>query len=460
MQPAAWVHSAKSRLASLSSPTLFLCLVGLVLPNALSLGALVMDIGAPPRTAAIVAYATVALIARIVSWPLTVVLYVAVAVYDAVSTIALLFNLAPGEVGVALHLIAELNLFASPLYITLTLLVGGLIIANIAVLTMKRDLLRRGSPAVLMSAAIVFAAADFLANTSAHYHFGTLYGAGQPIDSATGNSGFNEAMTTAGGRNVLVVVVEALGHFADPAQQAFLLKSFDDPALRSRYDVSTGLATYYGSTTAAELRELCHTREPYDRVIDGLPLDCLPQRMGKLGYHTVAMHGFTGKFFERELWYPKLGFERRIFGEDLLKTTHRLCGGPFRGPCDVDLIPVIAQELQKATQPTFFYWLTLSTHVPIAPREGTPQLDCDHGGGPMHHVEVCNMTEMWSDVMSGLARMTADIPPTDILIIGDHAPPIWSKAGRRLFTPGKVTWVRLTPRVPSHLSALPEHALN
>jgi hypothetical protein len=42
--------------------------------------------------------------------------------------------------------------------------------------------------------------------------------------------------------------------------------------------------------------------------------------------------------------------------------------------------------------------------------------------------------------------MTAEIPPTEILLVGDHAPPLWSKAGRALFTPGKVTWVRLTPR--------------
>jgi hypothetical protein len=49
----------------LSNPTLFLCIAGLVLPNALSLGALVAGIGAPPRTSAIFAYATLALIARI-----------------------------------------------------------------------------------------------------------------------------------------------------------------------------------------------------------------------------------------------------------------------------------------------------------------------------------------------------------------------------------------------------------
>ena len=453
MHPTVSVQPPRLRL-SLSNPTLLLCVAGIVIPNTLSLGALIMGIGAPPRTAAIVAYAIVALIARIVPRLLTVFLYLVVAVYDAVVTIALMFNLAPGEVGLALHLSAELNLLASPLYVGLCLSLSALVVVNIAVLILKQDVLRHGSAAILMSAALIFAAADFFTNTSAHYHFGSLYGAGQPMDSAADSSGFSKAMNEASGRNVLVVVVEALGHFADPQQEAFLRQPFEDPELRRRYDVSFGTTTYYGSTTAAELRELCDTREPYARIVSGLQIDCLPQRMAARGYHTVAMHGFTGRFFNRELWYPKLGFQKQIFGEDLVEITKRQCGGPFRGPCDVDLVPLIRHELQNATEPTFFYWLTLSTHVPIAPREGTPQFGCDQGGGPMHQTEVCYMSEMWSDVMSSLARMTADIPPTDILIVGDHAPPLWSKAGRRLFTPGKVPWVRLTPNT-SRVSALP-----
>ena len=454
MQPAAAsVQPTRLRLV-LSNPTLLLCIAGIVLPNALSLGALLMGIGAPPRTAAIAAYATLVLVARIAPRPLTVALYLAVALYDAIATIALMFNLAPNEVGLALHLSAELNLFSSPLYVALGISLAILLVANIAVLTLKRDALRHGSAPVLMGACMVFAATDFLVNTSPHYHFGTLYAVGQPMESAMDSSGFNTAMSQASGRNVLVVVVEAMGQFADPKHEAFLLQAFAESDLRKRYDVSNGTTTYFGSTTSAELRELCDSREPYAAIIQGLKLDCLPQRMAARGYRTIALHGFTGKFFERELWYPKLGFETMIFGEQIAETTQRQCGGPFRGPCDVDLVPMIADELRNTTTPTFFYWLTLSTHVPIAPREGTPQLDCDRSGGVMHHVEVCYMAEMWSDVLSKLARMTADIPPTDILIVGDHAPPIWSKAGRSLFTPGKVPWVRLTPREPAQVSAL------
>jgi hypothetical protein len=42
-----------TRFAWLSNPTILLCIAGVVLPNALSLGALIAGIGSPPRTTAI-----------------------------------------------------------------------------------------------------------------------------------------------------------------------------------------------------------------------------------------------------------------------------------------------------------------------------------------------------------------------------------------------------------------------
>jgi hypothetical protein len=31
-------------------------------------------------------------------------------------------------------------------------------------------------------------------------------------------------------------------------------------------------------------------------------------------------------------------------------------------------------------------------------------------------------------------------------VVGDHAPPLWSKRGRAQFAPGQVAWYRLKPR--------------
>jgi hypothetical protein len=430
----------------LSNPTLLLCVAGVLLPNALSIGALVAGIGAPPRTTAIIAYATLLVVARIVSPAVTVALYLAIAAYDAVSTVSLLFGLAPSEIVLALNLTAQLNLFASPLYIALIIGLATLLAANILVLVRKRETLRRGNAVAMIGLAICFAAADLMTNTSAHYQFGTLYAAGKPMESAVVESGFRQAALTGGARRVVLVVVEALGHFADPAHQAILLQPFLNADLRRQYEVSFGSTTYYGSTTAAEMRELCNTRESYREVLNGKTFDCLPEQMEKRGYRTVSLHNFTGLFFGRYQWYPKLGFQQRLFSNNIEPLPLRQCGGPFRGPCDADVVPFIERQLSAVTKPTFFYWMTLSTHVPIAPHEGSPRLDCANGGGRIGHVEVCYMTELWLDLFNGLTQLARDLSGTELLLVGDHAPPLWSKAGRRLFTPGKVTWVHLRPR--------------
>jgi hypothetical protein len=434
------------RLPWLSHPTFLLCIIGVVLPNALSFGALVAGIGAPPRSAAIIGYATVVVAARVAPPLVTVVLYLGTAAYDAIATIALMFNLAPREIATALHLTAQLKLFSSPFYDTLAAGLAALVAVNIVVLVRRRDLIKRGNPAVMMGCAVCFMVVDFLANTSPHYQFGTLYAVGKPMESAVAASGFRQTALAGHSRRILLIVVEALGHFADPARQALLLQPFGDPDLNKRYRVTIGSNTYYGATTAAEMRELCNTREPYRVLLEGKTFACLPQQMAERGYQTTSLHNFKRFFFDRLEWYPKIGFDKRYFAADIAAKVSRQCGGPFLGPCDVDVVPFISRELKEATRPTFVYWMTLSTHVPVAPAEGTPRFGCAHDGGRIGHEEVCYMTEMWVDLFESIIRMTKEIPATEILLVGDHAPPLWSKAGRELFVPGQVTWVRLTPR--------------
>jgi hypothetical protein len=58
------------------------------------------------------------------------------------------------------------------------------------------------------------------------------------------------------------------------------------------------------------------------------------------------------------------------------------------------------------------------------------------------------MAELWHDFFNAVSKLALDpsIAPAEILIVGDHAPPLWSKLGRAEFAAGKVAWYRLTPR--------------
>ena len=195
-------------------------------------------------------------------------------------------------------------------------------------------------------------------------------------------------------------MVEGLGYLGDPTARRQIDSPLFEPRVTDKYRISTGSVVYYGSTTSGEMRELCDTREPYAEFTKTNGTSCLPARLRTRGYATMAVHAFHHSMFERDEWYPAVGFEKEVFGEELVKVTHRLCGNAFRGVCDADLPPIIAQEAAFSKKPKFIYWLTLNTHIPVAPGQALADFGCKKDAGIFRHVHVCEMAELWHDVFA------------------------------------------------------------
>jgi phosphoglycerol transferase MdoB-like AlkP superfamily enzyme len=196
------------------------------------------------------------------------------------------------------------------------------------------------------------------------------------------------------------------------------------------------------------MRELCETRASYSEFTKSSGDSCLPERLHRRGYTTTAVHGFYSGMFERNQWYPRIGFAKMEFGEVLVPQIRRLCGRVFRGACDADLAPLIERAAAETKTPNFIYWLTLNTHIPVVPGEALTNFDCERQDNGFGLRRVCHMAELWHDVFGAVAQLALDpsIGPAEILVVGDHAPPLWSKKGRAEFEAGKVPWYRLTPR--------------
>lgn len=449
----AWrlLSHAAARLHFLRSPTARLLLAGLILPNLLSLASLstLIDIGLPPRTTCILLYAVLAIWAQRFPAPLTAVLFLALLCYDLISTLALMFNLAPSELLAALDQAKRIHFLSSPLYICL---IGVMMVTTAFALYLltRREKLAHGNIIFLFAAALAFAALDYVTNISPQYYFGSFFGKHVPVVSAADASGFNKVAGT-NGRNVVLVIVESLGYMTDPAKRARIDEPLSATSVTRKYAVSSGTATYYGSTTSGEMRELCETRAFYSDYAPKFGYSCLPELLHQRGYNSLAVHAFSGGMFERDQWYPRVGFDKELFGSELVKKTGRVCGSAFRGACDSDLAPVIAQEARKfapADKPRFIYWLTLNTHIPVAPGDARTNFNCASPKNPFGQATVCRMAELWHDLFGAVAQLALNpaIGPADILVVGDHAPPLWSKRGRSMFAPGKVAWYRLTPR--------------
>lgn len=440
-------------LMQLSLPNAMLIAAGLLLPNLLSLASLVpgFDIGLPPRSAAIALYASLAILARSIPFALTALLFFGLLAFDMVQTLSLMFRLAPGELMRALDQASRIHFFASPLYLTLigTLMVGTL--AALACLA-RRSLLTRGNALVLFTLALAFGVIDYAGNVPLQYQFGSILGRDQPVESAAESSGFT-ASAGANGSNVVMVIVESLGYVRDSAARDRIAAPLYGADIIKDYVVTAGHTPYYGSTTSGEMRELCNTRTFYAEFVLKDGDSCLPNLLAARGYSSIAVHAFSGGMFQREKWYPIVGFDQALFGDDLVKTTRRTCGSAFRGACDADLAPMIAAASQRAAlagKPRFIYWLTLNTHIPVAPGEALTNFHCERDDNGFGVPQVCRMAELWHDVFTVVATIARDpaVAPAEILVVGDHAPPLWSRRGRAQFAPGEVAWYRLQPRQP------------
>lgn len=432
----------------ISSPTAKLLLAGLILPNLLSLATFlsIIDIGLPPRTSAIAFYGVIAISARKIPFGLTVALYLGVLAFDLVWTISLMFGLAPTEFLMAMEHAQRVHLFSSSLYVGLTATICITTIVSLMLLRRREEMVR-GNACGLFAGVIALVGVDLAANTSAHFNYNAMFGRDRPVSSAMEVSGFVEAAGS-NGRNVIVVVVESLGYLIEPNARERIAAPLSDPRIVADYTVTSGQAEYFGSTTAGEMRELCRTRTPYNEFANQSGAQCLPAALRGKGYSTFAIHGFSSGMFERREWYPKVGFDQMMFGDELLQKLPRRCGNAFRSVCDADLPPLIAKEAAKAKGPRFIYWLTLNTHIPVAPGDATANFGCTTEQPEFSPSSVCRMIELWNDLFSAVGQLAVDpaLGPSEILIVGDHAPPLWSKRGRGRFAPGQVAWYRLTPR--------------
>jgi hypothetical protein len=312
-----------------------------------------------------------------------------------------------------------------------------------------RARLCEGKLAVLAGCVAAFLPIDYASNTSPYFTFGSLLGRNLPVVTAGETSGF-DAIAGTNGRSVVYIIVESMGYLNSDAAREKIAAPLDGAAIQCRYVITSGRADYYGSTTSGEMRELCDTRSSYKEMTKELAQTCLPARLHRNGYTTLAFHGFSGEMFDRTQWYPTLGFDHMAFGENLLPKLARTCGTAFPGPCDADVANIIAMEAAKTERPKFIYWLTPNTHIPVAPGYAKTDFNCESEPGVFQRASVCRMGELWHDLFEAIAKLALDpaLAPAEILIVGDHAPPLWSRAGREQFMPGQVAWYRLTPKDP------------
>ena len=439
--------SARDSFSDRLPPAVLFATVWLILPNLVFVP--LWFVGGPPRPLAIMAYVLVGLAGRMLPiWAVAALLLAAFGL-DVVLVVSGIFNLAPTSILHAIRFLPELKIFESNQYLILTILVGVVFVTILSALGQYRRRLRQASAVPALLSAGLLMAGDHLINVSPEQEFGRYLKPTAPFHSAMAGSGLRERLANPTGRNLVMVMVESMGHLENPEHRRLLTRPFDRPGLRERYQIEMGYAPFYGSTTAAELRELCGRWARFDEFLDAPDRTCLPARLATAGYRTLSVHGFTGDLFDRRRWYPNIGFEELRFAEEMYRPGDRICDGVFAGLCDIDVADRVAGLLdQTQDRPHFIHWLTLNTHLPVIHRSDRRHLQCEGADTPLDVVMVCSMTELWIELFDGIIdiAMTERPRPTDFLIVGDHAPPFWIRRSKAMFVPGQVPWILLRDR--------------
>ena len=418
----------------------------LVLPN-LPFAAMWL-VGGPPRVIEIFVTGFIGLLIRRAPFAVQFPVFAALLAGSVMMFVSTLFSLSPKAMFYSLRFVLELRPSASVEYVVV-------VAALVATLALAWQRLRRDqsfeAPLQLLAAGFMLVAlcgVDFWASAGTRGSYRGVPSADEPFSSAATQTRFDTL--AADGNHLLIVMVEAMGVPQDPTLRAKLTRRWREADIGRIYDVRFGSTPFWGSTTYGEMRELCGRWGDYHELIEKRDQNCLPARLARQGYRTTAIHGFDEGFFKRTDWYPHVGFQQLVFREQLFDTGADKCGGVFPGACDRDVPAMIGERLKRAEGKQFVYWLTLNSHIPVPASEGLRTKDCARFDPALarDHAMICRLFSLWGDTNDGLARMLTDrdLPPTDVLIVGDHAPPFFDRSQRTQFDPARVPWVLLKHR--------------
>jgi hypothetical protein len=433
------VGDVAARLRLLHRNTILAVLVFSLLPNIIYL--LISPWLMLRRLASPLIYILFAIPALLLSAPLAYAVFLLAVLIDVYLIVSLAFDMPFSSSFAALRHLADIDLSASLLYL------GGCA-AGLALAVLMgflsnryRAQLRSASLMPALVVAFMFCGFDLSMNG-----FKPLT-VPRTFDSALQQNNITSDSIVARNRNVLIVMVEGMGAYALQDERALLERKLA-VAAGDRYTLRHGTSLYYGSTTGAASRELCGRWATYVYYLAATNPDCLPKRLASAGYETVSFHAGYSDLFSRRAWHPKIGFQELNFREDIERShpalASQLCGSVTVGLCDDKVGERVHQKLLQAGKRQFIYWLTLNSHVPYVPLVGGP-LHCGNADAPVADITACQLTEIWMGVFDSVAKIANDpkMPPLDIVVVGDHNTPMWSRSAQQHFIGDKVDWYYL-----------------
>lgn len=225
---------------------------------------------------------------------------------------------------------------------------------------------------------------------------------------------------------ILLIVAESWGVAREETVKQALLEKIYQQQSNLEF-IETGYFDFFGATVQGEMRELCNFNTANGYAFSQLPTsifeNCLPNILKRQNYQTIGLHGATSQLYDRDAWYPMVGFSKTIFGEHLADMPRCYA---FNGVCDEQMLNLVAKEFQQAGQnKVFVYWLSLTAHLPYdVSAMRSNRFDCDKLNVTVG--DICNNMRLQSQLFDDLGEIIQrpEMKGVEVIVVGDHMPPI------------------------------------
>lgn len=231
--------------------------------------------------------------------------------------------------------------------------------------------------------------------------------------------------TTGVRRNIIMIQVESLdanvvnmrwnGSYVTPFLHRLSTASRYFPYTLSYHNA--GATTDCGFATINSVETFEHF--PAIKLRDYPYENSMVKQFNAAGYSTAAFHANTGEYFNRRRAFKKMGFQTFY---DMYDMKLREQGW---GASDSGLFAFVNQKVQSASNPYFYYIITMSSHEPFTMVDEyftTSRFDAIPD--PVSRRYCTALAYVDSELEKFITTVRAVSPSTVVMIYGDHTPGI------------------------------------
>ena len=175
-------------------------------------------------------------------------------------------------------------------------------------------------------------------------------------------------------------------------------------------------------------------------------LDAMPWALVNQGYTAQMLHGYNDSLYNRTITYPRMGFSKLLFSQDVQQLGFDWKGGMYGGYYLMDSYlfeGVLHQmeEINASGSPAFLYAITMENHQPFDPEKFNYECQIGVESQTLSEENMAIVRVMLEGItradqaLGALTDALREVErPTIVVFFGDHRPNLFMTDGDTVYT--------------------------